>query len=72
VSLLGSKITKQSVWKSRGTSTWLLPSSGTTGRTKHIEVSFDLLERRLRLIADDYGSGDARLIQLFHPPPEPS
>lgn len=47
--------------------TWLLPSSGTTGRTKHVEISFDLLHRRLQTIAEDYGQGDTRLTQLFHP-----
>ncbi len=45
---------------------WLLPSSGTTGRTKHVEISHDLLERRLRTIAADYAEGDTRLLQLFH------
>ena len=47
--------------------TWLLPSSGTTGRTKHIEVTRDLLQRRLGRIAEDYGVSKTRMLQLFHP-----
>lgn len=53
--------------RSREGTTWILPSSGTTGRTKHVEISFDLLERRLRTIAADHGVGATRLLQLFHP-----
>lgn len=47
--------------------TWFLPSSGTTGRTKHVEITQDLLHRRLQVIAEDYGFAQTRLLQLFHP-----
>jgi acyl-CoA synthetase (AMP-forming)/AMP-acid ligase II len=47
--------------------TWIVPSSGTTGRQKYSPLSSELLFKRLDAIAEDYEGKGARILLLFMP-----
>jgi acyl-CoA synthetase (AMP-forming)/AMP-acid ligase II len=51
--------------------TWIVPSSGTTGRQKYSPLSSELLFKRLGAIAEDFEQNDARILLLFMPGTRP-
>ena len=51
--------------------TWIVPSSGTTGRQKYSPLSTGLLHARLDAIAADYQGDHSRVLLLFMPGTRP-